>query len=240
MTDKLDAENEFAKGASEMKIPSMFDNIDWGKPTKLVKRKVVMRDSKTGKVYGSRAIMTKEDESPSFKDFLLSERVNDLTTLPDSVISEIRKNVSSGAKDLAQDWTNALELVHTAYHVANVRRPRPDQKGAWKQYEEMIAFAVKQLTATRGIDGKWRASSVMYTEGVGDGLPKRRFFVEFPGAAAVEAEADTMDDVIDQLANKMRRHGVKLRVEHRSQEGAVLSVWVQNVKREEITVKQVS
>jgi hypothetical protein len=64
--------------------------------------------------------------------------------------------------------------------------------------------------------------------------------VEVPGSAPVEADAASMDDVIEQLSNKMRRHGAKLRIEHRTREGAVLTVWVDDVKREEIVVKEIS
>ena len=43
------------------------------------------------------------------------------------------------------NWANALDLVHRAYHVAEVDRPLPAMKTAWKQYQELITFAVEQL-----------------------------------------------------------------------------------------------
>jgi hypothetical protein len=49
-----------------------------------------------------------------------------------------------------------------------------------------------------------------------------------------------MDEIIDQISNKLRRHGVKVRVEERAKKHVILSVWVGDIKREKITVKEVS
>lgn len=231
-------ENEFAKKAKKMKIPSMYDNVDYGKKTKIVPRKVSVVDGRSGEVFGVRAIMTKETVSPlTFTEYLLEKNAStDLSMLPDVVIGEIRSNIRKGAKDLAQDWANALELVHRAYYVSNVKRPTPDQSTAWRQYEELIKFAVKQLADSRGLAGKWRASEVMVSEAV----KERRFFVHIPGQAAVEVTAPEMDDVIDDLVNKMRRHGVQIRIKSRDEENAILTMHVGDEQREEIRIQNVS
>lgn len=235
-------ENEVSAKSPEMKIPSQYDNKDWGKVKKLVNRKVSYKErGSTGKFYGSRAIMTKEGKMPTFIDHLFEG--SDYSAYPDSVLGEIRKNISTGAKDLAQNWKDALELVHKAFEVANVRRPTPNDKAAWKQYEALIQFGVRELAKTRGINGKWRTSTMLMREAEGSTeqhIGKRRFFVEIPGESAVEAEGSNMDEIIDQISNKMRRHGAKVRVEERTKTHAVLTVWVNDIKRDRVIVKEVS
>lgn len=243
------SENSFAQSASEMNIPSQYDNKDFGKKSKTVARKIVIRSTGTDKkMYGARAIMTKENEEDQPKrvtliEYLIAES-DDLSLLPDSVIGEIKKNIRTGAKDLEQKWKNALELVHKAYHVANIRRPTPDQKGAWKQYEELIKFGVRQLSACRGLDGEWRMSNVMIREQANvdrsQEISKRRFFVEVPGESAKEVAANDMGELIDGLINNFRRHSAKVRVEERNKNGAILSVWKNDVQIEKIVIKELS
>lgn len=234
-------ETDLSKGVKLMSIPCQYDNKDYGKRSKLVRRKISMTSSgRDGKFYGARTIMTKEDKV-TFIGHLIQEST-DLSAIPDSVYNEIKSNVRKGAKDLAQQWRDALELLHRAYYVTGVRRPTPTQKGGWKQYEELIQFAVKQLRATRGVDGKWRTSPVMIPEAAEavDERPigKRRFFVEIPGDRPREIDADNMDDIIDSIANKLRREGAKLRIETRDKFATVATVWVGDVMRERIVIKE--
>lgn len=252
------SDNEYAKNAGEMAIPSQFDNVDWGKKTKLVVRKVSTKArGAKGTFYGSKAIVTKEGEKLTFTDYLIAE-AEDVTLLPQRVIDELKKLIREGAKDLTQNWKDALHLVNTAYHVGNVRRPVPEQKGAWKQYEELIKFGVKQLAATRGIDGDWRSSTVMVREEFNapekpprlsqfvqrdpsdNHIGTKRYFVEIPGHAAVEIDGKNMDEIIEMVSNKMRRHGAKIRVEERQKDYAIVTVWIRDVKRDRIIIKQVS
>lgn len=260
-------QNEFAKKASTMKIPSYYDNKDYGKKVKAVPRKVSIVSSGTGKFYGARTIMTKEtfaqflnkeelveqpietvdadcdkehieESTMTFADYLVEG--DDITTLPDTVLGEIKSNIRSGAKDVAQKWKNALELVHKAYQVANVRRPTPSQKGAWKQYEQMIQFGVRQLTDTRGIDGDWRMSNVLIREQkeVDQKMGKRRFFAEIDGHPATEVDGKDMGEIIEQMTNKFRRHSSSVRVEHRSDHGAILSIWKDGVQIDKMIIKE--
>lgn len=242
-------ENEFDKRAKEMHNPNVF-KPKWrgvGARTKTRPEKVVIRDTKTGKRYGTRTLIQKTtSERKEFKTISQLLERDDITLLPDSVISEIKKNIRSGAKDLQQNWENALELVFKAYQVANVRLPTSQEKGAWKQFQDIIKYAVQQLIATRGINGKWRMTSTIVSEAE---LPKeekptpvknRRFFVMVPGESAVEVEENSMDDIIDRLTNKLRRRGVKTRVEERAKKHVILSVWDDDVKIEKITIKEIS
>lgn len=245
------APNEFDKRATAVKYNNTMNKKyrDIGAKTKVRPETVVIRDTKTGKVYGRRTLWQKSTENQqmtflaSLLDIITEGR--DLSTLPEQLVGEVRKNIRAGAKDLAQNWANALELTHKAYQVANIRRPAPDQKGAWKQYEELIQYAVKELAKTRGLDGKWRTTSTVIREAAQKNpidmpIGKRRFFVDVAGEGAVEVAAKTMDEIIEKLANNLRRHGAKTRVDERAKKHAILSVWVNEIKRDEIVVKEVS
>lgn len=88
----------------------------------------------------------------------------DPSRLPQATVDHLKKLIREGCKPdketgQYQPWANALQLVHKAYEVAHVQRPTPDMKELWKQYEEIIQFAVKELAKTRGIDGSWRMSA---------------------------------------------------------------------------------
>lgn len=89
---------------------------------------------------------------------------NDMSGLPDGTLKEIQSNIRKGAEDKQQSWANALALVHKAYEVTGVERPDPSMKEAWKQYEEMIQYAVEQLAHYRGLEADWRMSSAMFHE----------------------------------------------------------------------------
>jgi hypothetical protein len=104
----------------------------------------------------------------TFRQFLVNETSFkstptqlDPSSLPNEKLNEIKKLITKGAKDIQQKWKNGLHLADKAYKVAKVPLPTTDMKGAWKQYEEMITFAVDQLAKTRGIDGEWRSTAAM-------------------------------------------------------------------------------
>lgn len=240
------SQNEFAKSAGEMNIPMQLDNKDYGKKVKAVARKVNIKSSgKDGKFYGARTIMTKEDGAMvTFTDYLLMEG-DELTTIPERLIGEIKSNIKKGANDMTQKWKDAIELCHTAFKVTNVRRPQPTHKTAWKQYESLLRDAVHALRRARGAIGDWRKSKPMVVEFAqredsGQHIGKKRFFVEIPGQSSTEIDGKTLDEIIDMMGNKMRRHGAKIRIEQRNKFGAILTVWVDEVKRDRILIKEVS
>jgi len=137
-------------------------------------------------------------------NLLVVEQKEDSTGLPDSIISEIRKNIVKGAKDTEQKWANALELVHKSYEVAGVERPHPDMKSAWRQYEENIQYAVEQLAKFRGLDADWRMSSRIFHEAM---QKKNTFRVAVIGGDygdGYTVSAKSLDDVIDSIKAKNR------------------------------------
>ena len=242
-------ENEFAKHSKNMtkdNVPNAYVNNDYGKKRKAKAHKFGITSSGTGKFYGTRAVME------NFKDFLINEAteqkiLDKITTLPEFVIGELKKLIGKGAKDLGQNWSDAAELVNTAYHVARIRRPIPDQRGAWKQYEALLKYGVEQLWNTRGNKGSWRKSEVVYGESytptiepLFEKIGGSRFFVKIPGAMDVEIDAKDMTEVIKEMTNKIRRQGGHVEVRHRTQEGAVLVVWKGEEELEEIIIQHAS
>ena len=129
-------------------------------------------------------------------DLYIVTEGDDLSKLPDDTMSELRKNITDGAKDTAQKWANALELVHKAYEVAAVQRPTPDMKTAWSQYEENLQYAVEQLAKYRGMDGDWRMSSSVFHEAVQD---VNMFKITHSSGEISTVRAKNIDDVIDSI-----------------------------------------
>lgn len=169
--------------------------------------------------------------------FSMNEATETDTRYPNGVISEITGLIRKGAKDLEQRWKNAFELVHTAFHVANVKRPTPDKKGAWKQYEELLKVAVRALFDARG-NGDWRMSGVAYhpdmelTSEMANCTPeldqflaestdgrKHRIFVKVRDIGYEdeekehEVEADGINDVIHSMLHHARKNGRHLHIE---------------------------
>ena len=201
-------ENEFDRIATPMKNPKTMDK-KWrgvGANTKVRPEKVTIKDSNTGKTYGTRTIVQNVTENvPSFIDFLINEGAANITEMPEVIIKELRKLIRDGAEDTTQEWANALELVNTAYKVANIRLPLPDQKGAWAQYEKLIQYGVQQLHNIRGISGKWRITnsslreaaiaSSLSPEDQAKDITGKRIFASIPGVGAVEIHAKNFDEV---------------------------------------------
>lgn len=294
--------NDFAKGAPEVKIPLQMDPKyrDIGAKTKVVRRRAsLVSTGKDKQTYGFRAFMTKEDvqpESPKNPLKVLQSllEADDLTELPQDVIDDLkslmRRGVNPSKKEIEAyqqqtgstempRWKNALELLDTAYLNANIKKPDVGTDG-WKQYLDLLPYAVKLLSDKYGLQGpnaSWRVSTPIVVEGEErnsflqsllakekkdepqqeqpeqDGantleppkdykpshVGKKRFFVSIPGAGQTEIDVRNIEDVIDSLTNKMRRHGVKVRIDQKTDEGAILSFWFQDVKRERITIRQV-
>lgn len=160
---------------------------------------------------------------------LLNTNLNegdDLDALPPDVVSEIQKNIRDGAKDVEQKWANALELVQKAYEVSGIERPTPDLRNAWKQYEENLTYAVKQLAKYRGMDGDWRTTSMVFTEAALQ--PKQKTFrVSYSGPQSGEGStvlADSIDEVIDELTHS--DHGFDSKVHKTANEAHItFSKW---------------
>lgn len=105
-----------------------------------------------------RAIELKLDTAVPLRE---SDSITD--QIPFGKNEEIRKLIKKGAMDPEHQWTNALDLVHRAYEVADVERPTPSMRDAWDQYEENILFSVKMLqkSTDKGMrDDSWKSVSL--------------------------------------------------------------------------------
>ena len=131
---------------------------------------------------------------------------NDLSRLPQDVMTAIKSNIRKGAEDLKQKWANALELVHKAYEIEGVQRPTPDMDAAWKQYEENLQYAVQQLAKNRGMDDDWRMSSSIFHEAR---QPRQQFSVRMDDNTFV-VEGKSMNEIVNALAKKITGLDVKV------------------------------
>lgn len=131
---------------------------------------------------------------------------SDLDKLPDDVISEIKKNIVAGAKDLDQQWSNSLDLIHKAYLVSGAQRPTPDLKSAWVDYETMLQYGVEQLAKYRGMDGDWRMSSTVFREALERKFKFRVVELGDSHSKGHEVEASSIDDIVSAI--KKRTEGI--------------------------------
>lgn len=190
-------------------------------------------------------------------DETASKYEDELAELEEIEIDAIRKNVRDGVRpqkvkhpngeeeEVVHKWKNALELLNTAYKHANIPLPRPDQKRLWNTYEDLINFTVGEMAKSNGRKGEWRMTSPVY-----EGMTGTRVFMKmdgFEGEETVELhDAKSVDDAIESFINKMRRHGVKTKIDYRNDRGAVLSFYDRDphdpekyIKVDTVKIKQV-
>lgn len=248
---KIRQKSEYESSGSVMtasKIPRQMDNKNYGKKRRAKTHTYPIKNSATGQAYGYKTIA--ENDLMHYLDRVLVEKEKiDDTRLPASVVGEIASLIKKGAKDLQQAWKNAFELVHTAYHVANVRRPIPSEKGAWAQYEELLGVGVKALADTRGITANWRSSKPAFAESVTNDLDralneavhnkqrKHRIFVRAQqigfddGVDEYEVNANSLDEVIHPIIHQARRNGKHVRVEPISRNQINLIVYIRGATK---------
>lgn len=233
-------QNNVAKGVPQMHYINQMDakKAGIGATSKVRKEKVVIKDEVTGKIFGSRVVAQKPTSESLISELLQLKEADEQDVealaalkdlqgepLPELIINDIKKNIRSGAKDLGQQWKNALELTQRAYQVAEVRLPDPYEDGQWKQYEQMLAFAVRQLTATRGLGGDWRLSALELKESATQALLESgRLIVQQPGKEDYELTGTNVDEATTTVINTLRRHGVSARVVTKDSLHAILTL----------------
>lgn len=87
----------------------------------------------------------------------------DGTAFPPIIVKEIQRNIRKGAKDLDQNWKNAVHLCRKAFDVCGVEVPLMNTGDAWIQYEHLVSVAVRELHKARGSTGKysdWRKNEL--------------------------------------------------------------------------------
>jgi len=147
--------------------------------------------------------LLKELAKPSFLK-------KDDSTMTEEMMKEIQKSIRKGAEDKNQKWANALELVHKAYDDIGQPYPSPDEKGAWKQYEDNITYAVNQLAKFRGLQGDWRMSSSIFRESESE---NKIFNVKYIDGLRISETWPVEAKSIEDLSNAIREAREKAKKE---------------------------
>jgi hypothetical protein len=107
------------------------------------------------------AIIVEQDDVLTLVEFREREPLQDgdpEEVLAPHKVKNLQVLIRKGAKDLDQDWKNAIHLCNKAYKVAGHQLPLPHMKDGWEQYEYLLSFTVGVLSNTRGPDAKWRST----------------------------------------------------------------------------------
>jgi len=163
----------------------------------------------------------------------LSEDKDDLSVVPEDAIKDIKKNIKDGAKDLEQDWANAMELTQKAYSVAGVERPTPSERSAWKQYEEMLMFAVNELADARKLckDKSWRMSSTVFKEAMEPRISVRVVELGENKGKGHTVKVKNMEEIIDMVRKQAGSKGFEMDVQD-DDDGSRLCTFAQHgIKR---------
>ncbi len=147
--------------------------------------------------------------------YTLSEaKSKDLSILPEDVIKEIKKNIRDGATDLEYEWSNALELIHQAFKIAGVERPTPSEREAWKQYEELLQYGVKELADARAsFDSSWRMSSTVFREAMEKRIKVRVYELSDKSGKGHTVEVHNMGEVIEMVRKQAGEAGFDMDVQ---------------------------
>jgi len=137
------------------------------------------------------------------KDIKLKD-ADDLSTLPEETVKEIQKLIKTGSEN-SNEWSNALELVHKAYQLLNVERPRPDMKAAWEQYEINIQYAIEQLAKMYGLNGDWRMTASSLTENF-----KNDNYEVTLGNQSVIIKNRTPEEIIKMISDNITENSIRI------------------------------
>jgi len=172
--------------------------------------------------------------------FVLTEKKEDLSVVPEDAMKDIKKNIKDGAQDLEQDWANALELTQKAYSVAGVERPTPSERGGWTQYEEMITYAVEQLHKARKLtNSSWRMSSKVFKEAMERKIKVRVYEVGDQFGKGHTVEARNMEEIIEMVRKQAGTKGFDMDVTDSEDGGHTCSFSQHGMKRAyKVTLKQ--
>jgi hypothetical protein len=77
---------------------------------------------------------------------------------PIDTIGAIEKQINSNAKDLEKEWKDVIHLVNTSFDELKVPIPLAFLKERTVQYQQLIAYAIKQLADSRGFKSSWTLS----------------------------------------------------------------------------------
>jgi len=162
--------------------------------------------------------------------------------LPKAGMDQLQKSIRDGVKPdketgQYQNWANALHLVHKSYQINGIQRPTPNMEAAWKQYEENIQYAVKELAKTHGIKGDWRMSSSVFHEALelakGNGVEVQVLDGDKNSTHIVSANGAR--EIIDSLKETATVDGYKVKI-LQEDDKQTITFWRNNVKKKDFSV----
>lgn len=74
---------------------------------------------------------------------------------PENTVNALEKDINKKAKDLSVEWKNSVELVDKAFEELEVPKPKAFQSERWEQYKDLLRYAIKSLSSSRGFKGGW-------------------------------------------------------------------------------------
>lgn len=74
---------------------------------------------------------------------------------PNDTIAALHKDIKKKSKDLEVDWKSSVEVVDAAFADLNVPKPQAYLKERWKQYRELLDYAIRSLYDSRGMKAAW-------------------------------------------------------------------------------------
>lgn len=163
------------------------------------------------------------------------------TTLPDALVTELKKNIRAGAADLEQQWSSAIELTVQAYRVAGVKIPTPLNAALWTTYIDMLKYSVSQLSKHRGIDGDWRLTTHHtkprhITETTQPTQPKR-VFAYINNEPPTEVSSPDLDHALTQVTKQLLKQQTEPTITNQTAEEIVLSLTSHGKNVGKITLK---
>lgn len=94
-----------------------------------------------------------EGRKPKEKGIFISDDVKD--PFPFDTMIYIQKGINRNSKDKKKEWNSPVELVDFSLDELNVPKPLAYMKTRWDQYTKLLDYAVKNLSDSRGLNGKW-------------------------------------------------------------------------------------
>ncbi len=169
------------------------------------------------------------------KDLYLLQEKDDLSKLPENVIKSLKKLIRDGASDLELKWANSLELVKKAYEVEGVMLPSPAEKTGYEQFEELLSYAVAEMTdARKGTDDSWRMSSTVFREfkeSMQKMIKVRVYEIGTKNAKGHTVEVQNMEQVIDMIRKQAGKKGYKMDVDEDDPSSCTCKFSYQGIQR---------
>ena len=117
--------------------------------------------------------------------------------------------------------------------VAGVEKPTPSERGAWKQYEEMLMLAVHEIADAKKLTGDeaWRMSSKVFKEAMEPRIKIRVVELGEKQGKGHTVQAKNLDEIIEMVRNQAGEKGFDMDVEDKDDGSVVCSFSQHGIKR---------